>query len=57
MDLRDLCDHEESVDLLPSCKSSEREVGIGTTISSAGTGTRGRLIATTGSSRMSLACC
>lgn len=44
-DLRDLCDHEESVDLLSACESSERELGRGKTNSSVGTGARGRLIA------------
>lgn len=55
-DLRDLCVHEESVDLLPACESSEREVGIGKTKSSAGTEARSRLIAP-GFPKMNIACC
>lgn len=56
-DLRDLCDHEDSVDLLPACELSEGEAGTGKTKSFAGTGARGRLIATTSVSKMDVACC
>lgn len=51
-DLRDLCDHEESVDLLSACESSKRDFGRGKMNSSVGTGARGRLIATPGLSKM-----
>lgn len=57
-DLRDLCDHEESVDLSSVCVFSEREVGTGKTkLSAAGIGARDSLIATTGFSKMIFACC
>ena len=56
-ELRDFCDHEESIDLSFACEFSGREVGTGKTKLSAGTGARGPLIATTGFSKMNVACC
>ena len=56
-ELRGLCEHEESVDLLSASKLSEGEAGTGMTESFAGAGRRGRLIAATDASKMDVACC
>lgn len=52
--VRDLCDHEESVDLLTACECSERKVGTGKTRLSAETGARDGLIATLSFSKMNV---
>ena len=55
--LGDLCDHEESVDLLIACEGSERKVGIGKAKLSVGTGGRDPLMAPPGLSKINITYC